>query len=142
MNTETLIYGYIRPARVGADDDSHRGRAQVNDGTIKSLPSVEDGALIFREMFSMPPGSLVRPYSDGLIHLGMIGRGIEYEWESWMREFESLLYSMYWETTIVHLQTELSGNHTFSWESRHSDQIPLKGDLSVRCEWLRESALA
>ena len=42
-------------------------------------------------------------------------------------------------SATVHLQTELSGNHTFLYEPRGGEHRPGDGPLEVRCEWEREA---
>ena len=57
-----------------------------------------------------------------------------------MKKFESLLTQMYWVSAKVHLETELSGMHTFIWEAAGECHEP--GDaLQVRCEWEREGGI-
>jgi hypothetical protein len=73
-----------------------------------------------------------------IIHFAMSYNGIEYEWSEWMSKFENLLRSMYWQSVVVHLETELSGLHTFKWESVNASHIPGKDDFNVRCEWDHE----
>ena len=64
---------------------------------------------------------------------------IEYEWERWISRFEAMLRSMYWSSATVHLETELSGKHTFSWESTGAGHNPSDSELKMVCEWERES---
>ena len=58
-----------------------------------------------------------------------------------MQKFEELLKQMYWVSATVHLETELSGKHTFNWEpSTVGCHVPNSGELRVKCEWEREAA--
>ena len=66
---------------------------------------------------------------------------VEYEWEAWLRQFETLLKSMYWVSATVHLETELSGKHTFSWQSDRG-HVPSDAELMMSCEWEREAGFA
>jgi hypothetical protein len=47
---------------------------------------------------------------------------------------------MYWVGAKVHLETELSGVHTFVWETEGAFHEP-NDPLMVRCEWEREGGL-
>ncbi|MDO6806357.1 hypothetical protein Q4595_28125, partial [Wenyingzhuangia sp. 1_MG-2023] len=78
----------------------------------------DDWSLLCREMFSMPGQHLLNgTYQTHIIHFAASYRAVEYEWESWLRQFESLLKSMFWVSATVHLETELSGKHTFNWQA-------------------------
>jgi hypothetical protein len=68
-------------------------------------------------------------------------RGIEYEWAEWIKKFEALLKAMYWQSAVVHLETELTGLHTFTWETVDKNHIPGSDDFNIRCEWNHELGL-
>ena len=74
-------------------------------------------------------------------HFAASYRAVEYEWENWLRQFEALLKSMYWVSATVHLETELSGKHTFSWQADEG-HLPSDGELRMSCEWEREASFA
>ena len=115
---------------------------QRNRDVMMSLPSIEDWPLLSREMFSMPVQVLDidDAYTD-VMHFGTSYKGVEYEWRQWIVKFESMLKQMYWVSATVHLETELNGRHTFTWEPESSFHEPDSGEIAIRCEWSRESAL-
>ncbi len=76
-----------------------------------------------------------------VLHFGASYQGIEYEWQHWLSQFESLLAKMYWVSVVVHLETELSGVHSFCWESTGDYHHPGAAVTNVRCEWVHESWL-
>lgn len=141
MNQESVVYGCIKDMPIAIDAgeaDHHRER---NKQVLASLPSVEDWPLINREMFSMSDQitDLAEVRTD-VMHFGTSYKGVEYEWQQWITTFESILKNMYWVSATVHLETELNGQHTFTWEAQNSFHEPGDDDLAVRCEWSRESS--
>lgn len=143
FDQESIVYGVIRyvPA---ADPFSARVHRRTNWSAIQSLPlGVDDEwPLLCREMFSMPGDDVFSgTYQTQLIHFAASYKAVEYEWEQWLRQFEALLKSMYWVSATVHLETELSGKHTFNWNAEHGHS-PSDSDLRMSCEWEREAGFA
>ena len=141
FDQESIVYGVIRHLPSVNREQAQYERL-VNRSSIDELPSgdLDEGLLLMREMFAQSGGDVFTgAYQTQLIHFGASFRGVEYEWEHWIERFESLLKSMYWNGATVHLETELSGKHTFHW---HSEQghTPSSEDLRMVCEWERESA--
>lgn len=141
MDQESIVYGYIKGASSLSESEIFE-QITTNKKAILSLPTSEAWPFLIRDMFSMPkihdhPNS----GSSNVIHFGMSYEGIEYEWKQWMDKFEALLSRMYWHSAIVHLETELSGTHTFQWESRDTVYVPGSGSFNVRCEWNHELGL-
>lgn len=140
MNPESVVYGCITDTLYssnGGDAELHRDN---NRKVLMSLPSVEGWPLLSREMFSMPVQltDLDEVQTD-VMHFGSSYKAVEYEWEQWISRFEEVLKSMYWVSATVHLETELNGRHTFTWEAEESYHEPNDEPLSARCEWSRES---
>jgi len=134
---ESIVYGCIKDV---ADFDLQQRK--INRSVISSLPKTDGLEVIHQEMFSMPsllplPGN----YQTEVMHFGASYQAIEYEWARWIRSFEQLLEKMYWHSAVVHLETELSGIHTFYWQATNNRHLPNTGHLSVRCEWIRERGL-
>lgn len=143
FDQESIVYGVIRHMP-SADPFTSRLHRRTNWSAIQSLPiGVDDEwPLLCREMFSMPGDDLFSgTYQTQLIHFAASYKAVEYEWENWLRQFEALLKSMYWVSATVHLETELSGKHTFSWESLQGHS-PSDAELRMNCEWEREANFA
>lgn len=143
FDQESIVYGVIRhiPA---ADPFTARVHRRANWSAIQSLPLGvdDDWSLLCREMFSMPGDDVFSgTYQTQLIHFAASYKAVEYEWEHWLRQFETLLKSMYWVSATVHLETELSGKHTFSWNSEQGHS-PSDAELRMSCEWEREAGFA
>ena len=139
MDQESIVYGCIKDASY-LEVDSARRRA--NRQAMLSLPSADDWPFLCQEMFSIPHVEVNRSnYMTEVMHFGASYRAVEYEWDQWIEKFEQLLSQMYWVSATVHLETELSGTHTFTWESRGNCHVPHSGDMQVRCEWSHEGAL-
>ncbi len=140
MNQESVVYGCIKDVvytSEGSDLNTHR---EHNKRVMQSLPSIEDWPLISREMFSAPVQftALDDVHTD-VVHFGISYKAVEHEWQSWLNKFEDMLKQMYWVSAVVHLETEYSGTHTFTWDAEDDLHEPSVGELSVRCEWSREA---
>lgn len=141
MNQESVVYGCITDMLIGHSVDEAQMHRQQNREAMLSLPSIEEWPLLSREMFSMPVQVMALDESQtDVMHFGSSYKAVEYEWEHWLVGFERMLKNMYWVSATVHLETELSGRHTFTWESQDSFHEPSTDDLAVRCEWSREAA--
>lgn len=139
MASESIVYGCIK------DDFRLHGdiaRYHHNRAAIAALPAARQWHYLSQEMFalpSQPPGDGY--FQSGIIHFGACYRAIEYEWNQWMGQFEGLLEQLYWVSAVVHLETELYGNHTFTWASPDDGHQPGDDVQGVRREWCRESLL-
>lgn len=141
MDQESIVYGVIRDVALGAVRE-RRLRQEHNRRIIDSLPSADGWPFLCRDMFGVSGfDEMGGTYQTQVIHFGASYRAVEYEWEQWMAKFESVLKQMYWVGAKVHLETELSGMHTFVWETESGCHEP-NGPLMVRCEWEREGGLA
>lgn len=142
MDQESIVYGCIKGLSPSGDDDLLRHTRGVNRGVMQTLPRVDDWNFLCREMFSLPPD---HPDHGGshteVMHFGASYVGVEYEWDAWLAEFESMLRSMYWVSATVHLETELSGVHTFTWESRRNFHEPGSSEMYIRSSWQQEGAI-
>lgn len=141
MSQESVVYGCIKDVVFTADMEQTRQRRHINRRVLSALPSIEDWPLLSREMFVLPSETLiVDDLHTDVVPFGNSYKGVEYEWEQWLQRFEDLLKNMYWVSATVHLETEFNGIHTFTWHSEHEYHEPNSGALSMRCEWMRESA--
>lgn len=137
MDNESIVYGVIREVGAGLPRE-RRLRQEHNRRIIDALPSADGWPFLCREMFGVSGfDEMGGTYQTQVIHFGASYRAVEYEWEKWMAKFETLLKQMYWVSAKVHLETELSGIHTFAWESEGAFHEP-DGPLVVRCEWERD----
>ena len=134
MDQESIVYGCIKDDLLSTDS----GRRKTNRDAMLALPESDQWNFITRNMFSVPNFDLIKGYQTEIMHFGASYRAVEYEWEGWIKEFEHLLSKMYWMSAVVHLETELSGAHTFYWEARDSYHAPGSKDMNVRCEWQQD----
>ena len=142
MDQETIVYGVIRDAASGDPDFLTRSRL-LNTAAILDLPDDDDFPYMTSSMFSLPPDFPEQgTYQTQVIHFAASYKAVEYEWEAWIQKFESLLRKMVWVSATVHLETELSGRHTFSWEANGSHHFPGDVDFRVNCEWEHEISLS
>lgn len=142
MNDESTVYGYIKNTRVESDQQNYLHHS-VNRQVIKNLPSLDGSSLITQEFFSIP--TLLHydeSVASSIIHFGQIYKGVEYEWGLWIATFEQLLQQMYWTHVVVHLETEISGIHTFTWECSEDIHTPNDAPLNIRCEWQHELGIS
>lgn len=141
MERESIVYGCIRDLPFG-DDNECRLRRLQNQRVINRLPDQDDWPFLSREMFASTGDQPVfGTYQTQVIHFGASYAAVEYEWELWMQKFEELLRKMYWVSATVHLETELSGNHIFQWDSKTDFHNPDNPEMSVRCEWNYEPGI-
>jgi len=143
VDQESIVYGVIKDVPMAPEDDGQK-RRMVNSASLLDLPQTLDvnSPFLCGDMFTMPGLDVFSgAYHTQVIHFGASYRAVEYEWERWMQKFEELLSKMYWVSATVHLETELSGNHTFHWEPASSGcHVPNSGNIRVKCEWEREAA--
>lgn len=141
MTQESIVYGCIRDTVFGAEPEQVRLRREVNRRVLTALPSIEEWPLISREMFATAAApALLETLHTDVVPFGSSYQGVEYEWEQWISRFEGLLQQMYWVSATVHLETEYSGRHTFTWQATDEYHAPDSGPLAMRCEWLREGS--
>jgi len=140
MDQESIVYGCIKDYGQGANRAERR---RANREAMLSLPSGDDWLLLHKDMFAIPSvEDWSGQYQTEVMHFGASYRAVEYEWEQWIASFENLLRKMYWVSATVHLETELSGTHTFNWTSLSDSHVPGSGNVQVKCEWSRESVIA
>lgn len=136
MDYESLVYGYIADVRPNDTE-----RRESNRMALAALPESQDWPLVARHLFSIPDLlEIDSSVNTEVFHFGSSYRGIEYEWRSWLAEFEQLLDKMYWVTAKVHLETVNSGTHVFTWDTSGDWHTPGSSDKTVHCEWSREEA--
>lgn len=141
MDQESIVYGVVRDIAFGTQMERRVRRAH-NRKVVEALPDADGWPFICREMFGISGfDEMAGTYQTQVIHFGASYRAIEYEWQLWMNKFEELLQQMYWVSAKVHLETEISGLHTFVWESEGESHLPGE-PLRVRCEWEREAGLS
>lgn len=141
FDQESIVYGVIRHLPSTRREQGTNEQSQ-NWSAIQNLPVGFDDehALIKREMFSMSGDDIFSgTFHTRLIHFAASYRAVEYEWETWLKQFEELLKGMYWVSATVHLETELSGKHTFHWHDEQGHE-PSLADLRMVCEWEREAS--
>lgn len=134
MQYESLVYGCIIDNNGG-----EVARVANNRAAMLSLPCAEEWSFLFQEMFSTP--EISHSSINSIVHFGASYRGIEYEWQNWISQFERLLQKMYWVSAKVHLDTVISGTHIFTWDTESDYHSPGCNDMRVQCEWSKESAI-
>ncbi|WP_188151551.1 hypothetical protein [Teredinibacter waterburyi] len=138
MDQESIVYGCIK-------DISHMQhdmiRRQANRKALLTLPKADEWPYLSQDMFAIPKSELgLDNYQTEVMHFGASYKAVEYEWGLWVKKFEDLLNNMYWISAVVHLETELMGTHTFTWESTLDGHSPGAGISYVRCEWTQENS--
>lgn len=137
MDQESIVYGCIKDV---SQSDGDFSRRRTNRHAMLALPKADEWPYLCQEMFALPRMETGEDnYQTEVMHFGASYKAIEYEWEHWLKKFESLLNRMYWVNAVVHLETELTGTHTFFWESRVNGHVPGAGIQKIRCEWVHEN---
>lgn len=140
MGPESIVYGCIRDWP-GDDILEQYQRRVHNLQVIEDLPPGRELPLLCRQMFSSCHFESDDLSQGQVIHFGASYQGVEYEWSEWINQFEQLLGQLYWCNAVVHLETEIHGNHTFRWENQRGFHQPGDGVLQMRCEWEHEGML-
>lgn len=139
MDQESIVYGCIKDAAYYYDESERR---RVNRQAMLDLPHADEWPFLSQEMFAIPRlEGFSGQYQTEVMHFGASYKAVEYEWEQWVAQFEELLQQMYWVTATVHLETELSGTHTFVWSTTGDAHIPGARDMQIHCEWSKENAI-
>ncbi len=141
MVAESIVYGYIKNES-SSDYPIDLNPRLINRKVLIELPVANQADFLSRDIFSMP--TLMNrddSYQSHVIHFGCVYSGIEYEWSLWLKNFERLLQKMVWRSVVVHLETEISGLHTFIWDSGSHPHTPSLQPLKVICEWQHEYSL-
>ncbi len=140
MDQESIVYGCIKDASFFELDSTRR---KVNRQAMLNLPKADGWPFLCQEMFAIPRVEVDQAnYQTEVMHFGASYKAVEYEWEQWIQKFEELVSSMFWVSATVHLETELSGTHTFIWDSSGNSHTPGSNDMQVRCEWSHEGSLS
>ena len=138
MDQESIVYGCIKDIPVLTNESE---RLRINRDAMLTLPHADEWPFLCQEMFAIPDtNALNNSYQTEVMHFGASYKAVEYEWDQWIAQFEQLLSKMYWVSATVHLETELSGTHTFTWDSNGKSHTPGSGNMQVRCEWSHEGA--
>ena len=140
MEQESIVYGCIKDV---PGTTNYSERLRTNREAMLSLPSADDWPFICREMFSIPEVRVLNNnYHTEVLHFGASYKAVEHEWDQRVAQFEALLRKMYWVSATVHLETELSGTHTFTRQARGNCHVPGSDVMQVKCEWSHEGSLS
>jgi hypothetical protein len=92
MDQESIVYGCIKdvsPSMVESE------RIRINREAMLSLPHADEWPFLSQEMFSIPGvDSPFFNYQTEVMHFGASYKAVEYEWDQWIAQFESLLSRM------------------------------------------------
>ena len=114
MGTQSMVYGVIETwssrTYYGAEI------AAANTRVLSELPETDEWPFLIRSMFAEtvePPNGV--EYESRIIHFGAAFKEIETEWKEWTDKFESLLHQLKGRSAVVHLESELVGDHKLVW---------------------------
>jgi hypothetical protein len=140
MDQESIVYGCIKDTHAL---ENYTERLSINRSAMLSLPRADQWPYLCQEMFSIPDANAFNNnYQTEVMHFGASYKAVEHEWGQWIAQFEDLLSKMYWVSATVHLETELNGRHTFTWEADGGCHTPGSDVKQVRCEWSHEGSLS
>ena len=113
MAQQSIIYGYIQGAE-WMSSDIHRLH-RLNREIIAGLPEKDAFPPLTRQMFAAPSEGNDPASRGQIIHFGASIYEVELEWRKWLEKFEALLRKLYWFNAVVHLRTEMIGDHEYDW---------------------------
>ena len=122
MGHQSLVYGVIEvfPSETQRPDADSRTQA-----ALAALPESDDWPFLVRSMFSATFNEHVSvAYMLRPIHFAASLKTVEWEWEEWLVKFERLLSMLDGLTAVVHLDTELVGNHAYKWKRSNVGHWP------------------
>ncbi|HVL16268.1 MAG TPA: hypothetical protein VM529_27090 [Gemmata sp.] len=116
MGMETVLLGYIAEPWVARDVARSRLFRQSNRRVLAGLPDSDEWPPLIRGLFAWTEADSLRGgYRGSVIHFGGRFKSIEQEWDQWLTKYEAVLRRLYWESSVVHLDTEASGSFRFDW---------------------------
>jgi hypothetical protein len=114
MGHECVVYGYIYGTPWKPEE--YRKLQELNCEVLDSLPESDEWPFLTRSMFSVPGWRAQEgTYQGQIIHFGASLKELEYDWPQWLAKFENLLSKLFWNSAIVHLESEFGGTHACSW---------------------------
>lgn len=137
---ETIVYGYIRAIAEGPSE-LDRQRRHANLCALAALPAADSGELVHSGMFGDQCGADVAAVQ--VIHFAQCRAGLEYQWDSWIEQFEALLRRLCWSRVTVQLETAALGTHTFHWVASVGGYCPGRTafDDGVQRLWQRSGVV-
>jgi hypothetical protein len=124
MGMETILVGVIAEPWVQRDDGRNHLFRRWNRQILGTLPECDGWPPLSRGLFAWTElGPLRGGYRGSIIHFGGRFNSIEREWDQWLTKFEGLLQRLYWESSVVHLDTELAGSFRFDWWHTNTEAI-------------------
>jgi hypothetical protein len=124
MGMETILVGVIAEPWVQRDDARNQFFRQWNRRVLEDLPDLDEWPPLSRGLFAWTELDPLRGgYRGTIIHFGGRFKSIEQEWDEWLGKYEGLLKRLYWESSVVHLDTELAGSFRFDWSHTNSEAI-------------------
>jgi hypothetical protein len=124
MGTRTIVYGYIAEPWHTGREDRNRLLRRWNRRVLAGLPPASSpAALLTGRIFAGScDDGFKGGYLGGLLHFGVSYKDIEPYWECWLAEYESLLGRLYWESSVVQAESEVSGRHRFRWSVPYAER--------------------
>lgn len=114
MGHASIVYGHIIGERWRSED--YHKLQRLNKKIVENLPvNDETFPWITKNMFLAPDPDNDKMYRDQVIVFGASYKSVEHEWDEWLQKFEAILKQLYWSSAVIHLETELVGNHKYEW---------------------------
>jgi hypothetical protein len=110
MGTQSLVYGVIElPSRL---TEAESGITSA----LSHLPETDEWPFLVRGMFSQSVGPQAGlDYESKVVHFGASFKEIEEDWSVWVSKFEALLGQLQGRAAVVHIESEVVGNHKLEW---------------------------
>ena len=145
MGHEAIIYGRVIGVswRVG---ERFTWTHDLNREALAQVPEDDDWPWVVRGIFALPAPYPQGTYRRQVIHFGLsikddpTNRGI---WDAWLGKFEGVLGRLYWQSAVVHLDTEFEPPRVFEWVPTEAAMGRIHDDPPRPvAEWVRSISLA
>ena len=117
MGHEAIIYGRIEGAHWNLGE-RFSWTHELNEQVIANIQTKDEWPWLVRGMFALPSAWPMGTYRSQIIHFGASLKdepADEAVWEAFTAKFEAVLRTLYWQSAVLHLETDFIPHRTYKW---------------------------